>query len=120
LRRILLIDDTPEIAELLTFSLSDLGYSVFAEGYTTAVNELILEQRAEALVLDCSAFEMSEALFDSVRNHPSHAELPVVIISDTPEKADASLRSRKAQKILLVPKPFTGTQVARALAQLLE
>jgi hypothetical protein len=93
---------------------------VFAEGYTTAVNELILEQRAEALVLDCSAFEMSEALFDSVRNHPSHAELPVVIISDTPEKADASLRSRKAQKILLVPKPFTGTQVARALAQLLE
>jgi CheY-like chemotaxis protein len=120
LRRILLIDDTPEIAELLTFSLSDLGYSVFAEGYTTAVNELILEQRADAIVLDCSAFEMSEALFDSVRNHPSHSEFPVVIISDTPEKADASLRSRKAQKVLLVPKPFTGTQVATALAQLLE
>jgi len=120
LRRILLIDDTPEIAELLTFALHDLGYEVFAEGYTTAVNELILEQRAEALVLDCSAFEMSEALFDSVRNHPSHAELPVVIISDTPEKADASLRSRTARKVFLVPKPFTGTQVARALAQLLE
>lgn len=120
MRRILLIDDTPEIAELLTFALHDLGYEVFAEGYTTAVNELILEQRAEALVLDCSAFEMSEALFDSVRNHPSHAELPVVIISDTPEKADASLRSRTARKVFLVPKPFTGTQVARALAQLLE
>ena len=57
---------------------------------------------------------------DSVRSHPGHAELPVVIISDTPEKADVSLRSRKAQKVLLVPKPFTGTQVARALAQLLE
>ena len=120
MRRILLIDDTPEITELLTFALSDLGYWVFAAGYTTAVNELILEQRADALVLDCSAFEMSEALFDSVRNHPSHAELPVVIISDTPEKADVSLRSRSARKVLLVPKPFTGTQVARALAQLLD
>jgi hypothetical protein len=46
--------------------------------------------------------------------------VPVVIISDTPEKADVSLRSRKAKRVLLVPKPFTGTQVANALAQLLE
>jgi hypothetical protein len=42
-----------------------------------------------------------------------------VIISDTPEKADASLTSRTAQKVLLIPKPFTGSQVARALADLL-
>jgi hypothetical protein len=63
---------------------------------------------------------MSESLFDSVRHHPNHAELPVVIISDTPELAEASLRSRKARRVLLVPKPFTGAQVGRALAQLLE
>ncbi len=117
--RILLIDDTPEIAELLTFSLRDLGYEVFASGFTEAVNDLIVQQRAHALVLDCTAFDMSEALFDSVRHHPDHAELPVVIISDTPEQAEASLRSRKARKVLLVPKPFTGAQVGRALAQLL-
>jgi two-component system, chemotaxis family, response regulator PixH len=119
LRRVLLIDDTPEIAELLTFALRDRGYEVFAAGYTVAVNELILEQRADALVLDCSALEMSESLFDAVRHHPSHAEFPVVIISDTPEQADASLRSRKARRVLLVPKPFTGAQVAKALAELL-
>ncbi|MFZ0291053.1 MAG: response regulator [Candidatus Sulfotelmatobacter sp.] len=120
MRRILLIDDTPEIAELLTFSLRDLGYEVFAAGYTTAVNDLVIEHRADAVVLDCSAFDMSESLFDSVRHHPSHAELPVVIISDTPEIAEASLRSRKASRVLLVPKPFTGAQVGRALGQLLE
>ncbi len=120
MRRILLIDDTPEIAELLTFALRDRGYEVFAAGYTVTVNELILEQRADALVLDCSAFDMSESLFDAVRHHPNHAELPVVIISDTPEKADASLRSRNARRVLLVPKPFTGAQVGRALDDLLE
>ena len=118
--RILLIDDTPEIAELLTFSLRDLGYEVFAEGYTNAVNELIAEHRADAIVLDCTAYDMSESLFDSVRHHPNHAEFPVVIISDTPELAETSLRSRKARRVLLVPKPFTGAQVARALAQLLD
>lgn len=120
LRRIVLIDDTPEIAELLTFALREHGYEVFAEGYSPSVNELVLEQRADALVLDCSSYDMSEALFDAVRHHPNHAELPVVIISDTPEAANSSLRSRNARKVLLVPKPFTGAQVASALDQLLE
>src|SRR5579864_7799246 len=118
-RRILLIDDTPEIAELLTFALRDRGYDVVAAGYTDAVNELVVEQRAEALVLDCSAFDMSESLFDTLRDHADHAELPVIIISDTPEEADASLRSRQARRVFLIPKPFTGAQVARALDELL-
>jgi DNA-binding response OmpR family regulator len=118
-RRVLLIDDTPEIAELLTFSLRDHGYDVVATGYTVALGERIVDERADALVLDCSAFDMSESLFDMVRNEPAHADLPVVIISDTPEAADASLRSRQADRVLLIPKPFTGAQVARALDQLL-
>jgi DNA-binding response OmpR family regulator len=119
LRRILLIDDTPEIAELLTFALRDHGYEVFAEGFTDIVNDLIRDLRADALVVDCTTFDMSEALFDIVRLHPDYANLPVVIISDTPEKADASLGKRNAQNVLLIPKPFTGSQVARALKDLL-
>ena len=118
-RRILLIDDTPEIAELLAFALRDHGYEVVATGYTDAVSEWVAAQRADALVLDCSVFDMSESLFDMVRDDPAHADLPVVIISDTPEEADASLRAREAKGVLLIPKPFTGAQVARALDQLL-
>jgi DNA-binding response OmpR family regulator len=118
-QRILLIDDTPQIAELLTFALRDHGYEVVATGFTDTVNEWVAQHRADALVLDCSVFDMSESLFDMVRNDPDHADLPVVIISDTPEEADASLRSRQADRVLLIPKPFTGAQVARALDQLL-
>src|SRR5882724_7938725 len=105
--RILLIDDTPEIAELLTFALRDHGY------------EVIAEHRVDALVLDCSSFDMGESLFDMVRGDPTHGTLPIVIISDTPEKADASLRKREAEHVVLIPKPFSGSHVARALADLL-
>jgi DNA-binding response OmpR family regulator len=119
LRRILLIDDTPEIAELLTFALRDLGYEISATGFTPAVNDLISAQKSDAIVLDCTAYDMSEALFDTMRAHTDHTEFPVVIITDTPEVADVSLRSRKARKVLLVPKPFTASQVANALNQLL-
>jgi len=118
-RRVLLIDDTPEIAQLLTFALRDRGYGVVATGFTPTVNERLADERADALVLDCSVYEMSESLFDIVRSDPEYANLPIVIISDTPEKADASLRSREAEHVLLIPKPFTGGQIARALDQLL-
>jgi DNA-binding response OmpR family regulator len=116
--RILLIDDTPEIAELLTFALRDHGYEVIATGFTVSVNELVAEHHVDALVLDCSSFDMSESLFDMVRGDPAHTTLPIVIISDTPEKADASLRKREAENVVLIPKPFTGSQIARALAEL--
>jgi DNA-binding response OmpR family regulator len=117
--KVVLIDDTPEIAELLTFALRDRGFDVFASGFTGDISALLDEQRADALVLDCTALEMSEALFDSVRASDERATLPIVIVSDTPEKADASLRKRNAQHVLLIPKPFTGSQVARALDELL-
>jgi len=116
---VLLIDDTPQIAELLTFALRDHGFEVAASGYTTSINDLIVDRRAEAVVLNCSLYNMSESLFDMVRDRAEHAELPVVIVSDTPEEADASLRARNARRVLLIPKPFTGSQIARALDQLL-
>ncbi len=118
-RRILLIDDTPEIAELLTCALRDHGYEIVAMGYTGTLSESVFDQGVDALVLDCSVFNMSESLFDMVRDDPAHAGLPIVIISDTPEEADRSLRSRQADRVLLIPKPFTGAQVARALDELL-
>jgi len=117
--KILLIDDTPEIAELLTYSLRDHGFDVVATGYDSAIGDLVVAHRPDALVLDCSVYQMSETLFDALRGDADHASLPIVIVSDTPEKADASLRRREAEHVLLIPKPFTGAQIARALSQLI-
>ena len=116
--KVLLVDDTPEIAELLTFALRDRGFDVVATGYTDEVDDLVVTERADALVLDCTIFHMSESLFDIVRRRSELADLPVVIVSDTPDVADASLRKRRAQRVLLIPKPFTASHIARALEEL--
>jgi two-component system, OmpR family, response regulator len=118
-RRVLLIDDTPEIAELLSFALRDHGYDVSVSGYTTSINALIVEDQPDAVVLDCSMLDMSESLFDTVRDDERHAALPVVIVSDTPDEAVRGLRARQARHVRLVPKPFTGSHVVAALEELL-
>ena len=117
--RILIIDDTPEIAELLTFALRERGHDVVSTGFTTGIADLVMDERVDAVVLDCSVYDMSESLFDEMRQDSRLVTLPVVVVTDTPDEAVASLRRRKAQRILLVPKPFTGAQVATALDQLL-
>ena len=115
----LIIDDTPEIAELLTFALRERGHDVVSTGFTTGIADLVMDEHVEAVVLDCSVYDMSESLFDEMRQDSRLTTLPVVVVTDTPDEAVASLRRRKAQRILLVPKPFTGAQVATALDQLL-
>ena len=116
--KVLLVDDTPEIAELLTFALRDRGFEVASTGYTNEVDDLVIVERADALVIDCTIFQMSESLFDIVRERAELADLPIVIVSDTPEAADASLRKRRAQRVLLIPKPFSASHIARALEEL--
>ena len=88
-------------------------------GFDPAIGALVAAEKPDAVVLDCSAYQMSETLFDALRAEPDLAALPVVIVSDTPDKADASLRRREAQHVLLIPKPFTGAQIARALFQVI-
>ncbi|HKB11171.1 MAG TPA: response regulator [Vicinamibacterales bacterium] len=118
--RVLLIDDTPEIAELLSFALRDHGHDVVAVGFDPAVCELVAAQRPDAVVIDCTSLDMAEMLFDALRSTPEYSQLPIVVVSDTPEKADASLRRREAAHVLLIPKPFTAGHIARALSQLLD
>jgi DNA-binding response OmpR family regulator len=115
---VLLVDDTPEIAELLTIVLRQHGYDVGITGYTTSINDHAARENANAVVLDCTAFDMSESLFDTLRNEERHAGLPVVIVTDTPEEAVASLRARRARHVRLVPKPFKGSDVLAALDEL--
>ena len=88
-------------------------------GYPSDINELVAQEQPQAVVIDCAAFDVSESLFDTLRDDARHAELPVVLITDTLDEAVRSLRARQARHARLVGKPFSGSQVARALQELL-
>ena len=99
--------------------MRDHGYDVVDAGFPSDINEVVATERPDAVVIDCAAFDVSESLFDTLRDDERHALLPVVLISDTPDEALRSLRARQARGARLVPKPFSGSQVVRALQELL-
>jgi CheY-like chemotaxis protein len=101
-RRVLLIDDTPEIAELLTFALRDRGYEVAAEGYDSAISERIAEHQADARARPLGARHEHVAVR---RRKPS-----ICGAADRPRQRHAresgrGPRARQAEHVLLIPKP---------------
>ena len=99
LPRVLLIDDTPDIAELLTFSLRDLGYEVVASGYTSGLNDLITEHSAERAGARLHRYDMSEALFDSVREPTpiTRTFLLSSLVTRRNRRIQACVRARRAK-----------------------
>ena len=64
-RHILIIDDTLEIAEPLVVHAARRGYDVATSGFPTDISACLTALNAEAVVIDCSVFDMSESLSDS-------------------------------------------------------
>ena len=86
----------------------------------TPVTELVAEQHADALVLDCSVFDMSESLFDTVRGPSGSGRAADRHRQRHSGKADASLRARQAQHVHADPEAVhRRAQIARALGELL-
>ena len=65
-RRILLIDDTPEIAELLTFALRDRGYEVVATARRPETLSDLKAKGCETLALDVTDEASMQAAVDAV------------------------------------------------------
>ena len=118
---ILVVDDEIDIRELMAGILADEGYETRVASDSDGTLAAIANRRPHLVVLDVwlqgSRLDGIQVLDVLKREHP---DLPVVIISDTPDIAVASLRRRRARRVRLVPKPFSGSDVVRALEELFE
>ncbi len=115
--RVLVVEDDPDIAALLTRRLTRLGHAVEAVGTgsaalaaaTRAVPDLVL---LDILLPDTDGWTVLREL----RARPGLAEVPVVVVSilDAPDDADA----RPGISGHLT-KPFRTTELDRAVAPFL-
>ena len=117
-KRILVIDDDPDICELVCESLRGLGYGV--AGCESADAALAMLKRIppiDLLVVDLRMPEMSGAEFiEALRADPRHGQVPVVIVSAlvTPIIA-ANLRAAA-----FIRKPLRVPELHQTVRQLCE
>lgn len=115
--RILVVDDDPDILELIEFKLSSLGYDVHTRRDGLTGLEAVRELQPELVVLDwmmpgCSGLQVLETL----RADPSFAALPVLVVTAR-SQADDLARTEAAGATAHIVKPFSLKDLAARVAE---
>ncbi len=105
-RRILAVDDHPDILLLVELTLRRAGFEVETASHPGRVEAMLDRQRFDAVILDRSLPEISGLeLLRRLRESPRHRDLPVMILSAHGESADRVRGLREGANDYLV-KPF--------------
>ncbi|KQI69799.1 chemotaxis protein CheY [Loktanella sp. 3ANDIMAR09] len=110
-KRVLLIEDEPNIIEALSFILSRAGYTVHTHEDGTTAMDKIRNQRPDMILLDVmlpgrSGFDILRDL----RADPSTSDLPVMMLTARGQAKDRALAEALGADQFMT-KPFANDEV---------
>ena len=85
-KKIVIIDDDPEICEAMSEILTDYGYQVFTALDTSTGYQLLLGNKPDLLILDIMMATMSEGLdfATKIKKREGIYGMPILIVSARP------------------------------------
>lgn len=120
--RILVVDDQPELAELIRNVLGDEGYIVTVCTDSRQVMRLVEEETPAAMILDVMMPETDGfEVLRQLRTNPVGQRLPVILMSGAWRRNEKQRQIGTTQEIaptIVLPKPFELVDLDRCLRQL--
>ena len=103
-RRVLVVEDDPDFAGLLTTLLEDEGYGVVTAESALGAAELVRSVRPCAIMLDVSLpYRSGASLLEELKADPATAGIPVAVVTGLPDILTADRRRMAA---VVVEKPI--------------
>jgi DNA-binding response OmpR family regulator len=117
---ILVVDDEPDVVELIRRSLDDEGFDVLYAYDGLSALDLAEREQPDLILLDLmmpmmSGYEVAEQLKDN----PLTAAVPVVCLTSA-DSLTARARAREAGAVGLIMKPFAPSELVQQLRAMLE
>jgi DNA-binding response OmpR family regulator len=119
-QKILVVDDEPDVVELITFNLRARGYETFTAG--NGLEALIKARRLQPdlVVLDVMMEGMDGlAVCDVLRSQTATKTIPVIIVTAAAGEM-ARLNSVDAGAADFLTKPFSPQELIRRIGRVLE
>lgn len=117
--RILVVDDTPALLDVIRSCLEDEGYQVRTCLESRRAADLAREQRPDVIMLDVVMPEVSgwEVLAE-LRQYPEFKQTPVIVCTAYVAEAISRLAELKGpdQHLGLLPKPFEIEELVEVVA----
>ena len=117
-KRVLVIEDEPNITEAIRFFLSRDGWEVFAHSKGHDALEVIAHRNPDLLILDVmlpgrSGYEILQDL----RERPGWSELPVLMLTARGQAKDREMATRAGASRFMT-KPFSNADILEAVREL--
>jgi DNA-binding response OmpR family regulator len=118
-RKVLLIEDEPNIVEAMRFLMQREGWDVLAHGNGADALEVIAREDPDLVVLDVMLPGMSGFdILSALRAEDETAGLPVLMLTARGQSRDREF-AEKAGVSRFMTKPFSNTEVLTAVRDLL-
>ena len=118
--KILIVDDEPNIRDLLTTSLRFAGFAVRAVGNGAQAISAVLEEEPDLIILDVMLPDINgQAVCELIRKDPTMADIKIICISGMVEEERIDeLRAAGADDFL--HKPLDIDELIRRVSRLLD
>lgn len=105
--RVLVIDDEPEITDIVEAFLSEAGYVVASENQPTKAVDKVIEFKPNVILLDIMMPGMDGyEVCQQVKQLPGMAHVPIIFLTGK-DRADDMGRSFKVGGDMFIKKPFS-------------
>ncbi|MHA6345499.1 response regulator transcription factor [Roseivivax sp. CAU 1761] len=117
-RRLMLIEDEPNIIEAISFLLSRDGWIVKSHANGSDAAEAVRRERPDVVILDVMLPGRSGYdILRDLRDHPETADLPVMILTARGQNRDRETAERAGVSCFMT-KPFSNAEMLEAVRAL--
>jgi DNA-binding response OmpR family regulator len=105
-KKILIMDDEPTIADLLTEALADEGYETYMTTQSLRFYDAVREHDPDLILLDIMMPYLDGRDELKLMEMWGEKKIPVIIVTAYPNVASEEQNLREAGVVAIVPKPF--------------
>ncbi len=107
-KRILVVDDSPEILDLFRDLLTDEGYTVITQHYPIESVEQVRRAAPDLIILDHWMYnkEVSQVTITRIRQAADLAHIPIIICTGFADGLEVQEIKRREKNLQILSKPF--------------
>ena len=118
--KIIVVDDEPEVAEVVCAILEDANIHANACTYSPDAFSSIQTNQPDAVILDVNMPQVGGVqLFEQLRNNADTLAIPVIFLSADTSTLQPRLSEYNALGVRLLRKPFTGDELLAVVTTVL-
>ncbi len=115
-KRILIVDDNPAMAKVISFNLAAVGYETVVASHGLLAWEILQQEHFDFLVTDYQMPQMDgRTLVRTIRESSQLRRLPVIMLTAKELELDGAIASDELQLVSILQKPFSPSELTQRI-----